>query len=59
MSVSQANQTALAAGINIIISGPASEASAQVYSQSVTKGTKLQTGSSVTLYFHSTTKVVD
>ena len=59
MSVSQANQTALAAGINIIISGPAGEASSQVYSQSVTKGTKIQTGSSITLYFHSTTKVVD
>ena len=59
MSVSQANQAALAAGINIIISGPAGEASAQVYSQSVSKGTKIQTGSSVTLYFHSTTMVVD
>ena len=59
MSVSQANQAALAAGINIIISGPANESSAEVYSQSVAKGTKVQTGSSITLYFHSTTKVVD
>lgn len=59
MSVSQANQVALAAGINITISGPANEASAQVYTQSVAKGTKVQTGSGITLYFHSTTKVVD
>lgn len=59
MSVSQANQCALAAGLNIVISGPASDASALVYSQSVASGTKVQTGSSLTLEFHSTTKTVD
>lgn len=59
MSVSQANQCALAAGLNIVISGPAGDASAVVYSQSVASGTKVQTGSSLTLDFHSTTKTVD
>lgn len=59
MSASGANQAAAAAGLNIIISGPASEAGAEVYSQSIRKGTKVQTGSSVTLNFHSTTKTVD
>ncbi len=59
LTVSQANQKAHEAGINLIISGPAGEASAEVYSQSVAKGTEVQKGSSVTAYFHSTTKTVD
>ncbi|MCM1392864.1 MAG: penicillin-binding transpeptidase domain-containing protein, partial [Ruminococcus sp.] len=59
MSASQANQKAHDVGINLIISGPASEASAVAYNQSVAKDTEVQKGSSVTVYFHSTTKTVD
>lgn len=59
LTVSQANQKAHEIGINLIISGPANEASATVYSQSVAKDTEVQKGSSITVYFHSTTKTID
>lgn len=59
MSASRVNRKAHEAGINVVLSGPASDAGAVVYNQSVAKGTKVAPGSTVTVYFHTTTQAAD
>ena len=59
MSASEANRTAIASGLNIVLSGPSQSAGAKVYKQSVEKGTELEAGSSVTVYFQATANMDD
>lgn len=59
MSVSKVNKLAHEVGINVIISGPAKEAGAESYNQNIAKGTSVAPGSSVTVYFHTTTQTAD
>ena len=56
MTASQANAKAHEVGINIVLSGPASEAGAVAYNQSVASGTEVSPGTSVTVYFQTTTQ---
>ena len=59
MSAAEANRTAIASGLNIVLSGPSRSAGATVYKQSVEKGTELEAGSSVTVYFRATANMDD
>ncbi|MGN1419004.1 MAG: penicillin-binding transpeptidase domain-containing protein [Acutalibacteraceae bacterium] len=59
MSASEANSVAHEAGINIVLSGPSSESGAVAYNQSVAADSKVSCGSSVTVYFHTTTQAAD
>ena len=60
MTVSQANNAAVAAGLNIRISGNALNASELVsYDQSLEAGTEVECGKTVTVYFKSNTGVDD
>lgn len=59
MTVDQANKKAHEVGINIILSGPVSDAGVVAYNQSVSAGTEISPGSSMTVYFHTTTQAAD
>ncbi len=60
MTVSQANSAALAAGLNIKISGNALNASELIsYDQSLEAGSEVECGKTVTVYFKSNTGVDD
>ena len=60
MTVSEANDVAAEAGINIKVSGNALSATGlTAYKQSVAKGKEVELGSSVTVYFRTTTGVSD
>lgn len=60
LSVSDANYEAAAAGLNIRIMGnPANRGSLKAYKQSIEKGKKIEVGSTVTVYFRTTTGVTD
>ena len=60
MTVSEANYAAVCAGINIKISGNALSATGlTAYKQSIPKDKKVEAGSSVTVYFRTTTGVSD
>lgn len=60
MSVSEANYEAAAAGLNIKIMGnPITINSLNAYKQSIEKGKKVEIGSTVTVYFRTTTGVSD
>ncbi|MBQ8063183.1 MAG: PASTA domain-containing protein [Clostridia bacterium] len=54
MSVSQARYAAKAAGLNVQIVGTASDASGASYGQSISKGTKVALGSTVTVSYMTT-----
>lgn len=59
-TISQVNQLAIQAGINITFSGPSLETGTTIsYKQSIEKGTKVAAGSSVTVYFQETSGVDD
>lgn len=60
MTVSQANSAAVAAGLNIKISGNALNASELIsYDQSLEVGTEVECGKTITVYFKSNTGVDD
>lgn len=59
MTASQANKKAHEVGINIVLSGPAGEAGAVAYNQSVAKSTEVSPGTSITVYFHTTIQEAD
>lgn len=60
MTVSQVNREAVDAGINVKISGNALTATGlTAYRQSIEKGKKVECGSSITVYFRTTTGVND
>lgn len=60
MTVSEANEAAAEAGINIKVTGNALTATGlTAYRQSTAKGKKVELGSSVTVYFRTTTGVSD
>lgn len=60
MTVSEANDAAAEAGINIKVSGNSLSATGlTAYRQSVQKGKEVELGSSVTVYFRTTTGVSD
>lgn len=59
-TISQVNQLATNTGINITFSGPSLKTSSTVsFKQSIEKGTKVEAGSSVTVYFQETSGVAD
>lgn len=60
LSVSEVNSRGVNAGLNIIFSGPSSDAGSTVaYKQSAAPGETVEAGSSVTVYFHSTADTED
>ena len=60
MTVSEANYEAVNSGINVKVSGNALSATGlTAYKQSIPKGKKVEAGSSVTVYFRTTTGVSD
>jgi len=60
MTISEANYTAVSAGLNIKISGNALSATGlTAYRQSVEKGKEIEAGSTLTVYFRTTTGVSD
>lgn len=59
-TISQVNQLATNTGINITFSGPSLKTSSTVsFKQSIEKGTKVEAGSGVTVYFQETSGVAD
>lgn len=60
MTVSQVNATAVAYGLNVTLSGPSVTSKDTVaYKQSVEAGEEVEAGSSMIVYFHSTSDTVD
>lgn len=59
LSVSEANSAAVNAGFNIKISGTATGEGLVAYKQSIAPGTKTRLGTTVTVYFKTTTGVND
>jgi stage V sporulation protein D (sporulation-specific penicillin-binding protein) len=60
MTVSQANAAAVNAGINIKVSGNSLSATGlTAYRQSIAKSTEIECGSTITVYFRTTTGVTD
>ena len=59
MSASRANEKAHKVGINIVFSGPSGEKGAEAYNQNIAAGTKVAPGTSVTVYFHTTSQAAD
>lgn len=59
-TISQVNSLAVSSGINITFSGPSLKTSSTVsFKQSIEPGTKVEAGSSVTVYFQETSGVAD
>lgn len=59
LSISEANQRAVNSGYNIKISGASLDSEVVSYRQSVEKGTKAELGSTITVYFKTTSGVQD
>lgn len=60
MTISEANDTAIESGINIKVSGNSiSSTGLQAYRQSVPAGSEIEYGSTITVYFRTTTGVDD
>lgn len=59
LSISEANERAISAGFNIKISGAALDSEVVSYRQSMAAGTKCELGSTVTVYFKTTSGVQD
>lgn len=59
LSISEANQRAVNSGYNIKISGASLDSEVVSYRQSVEEGTKAELGSTITVYFKTTTGVQD
>ena len=59
MSISEANRTAVNAGYNIKVSGAALNSEVVSYRQSIEAGTKAELGTTITVYFKTTTGVQD
>ena len=59
LSISEANARAVNAGYNIKVSGAALDSEVVSYRQSVAEGTKAELGSTITVYFKTTTGVQD
>lgn len=53
------NRIAVSAGLNVTFSGPTSTAGAKAYSQDIAKGTKVEAGSKVTVYFRTDNIAID
>ncbi|MCQ2462784.1 MAG: PASTA domain-containing protein [Clostridia bacterium] len=59
-TVSEVNNVGVNAGLNIEFSGPSLlEGGTVAYKQSISSGTKVEAGSTVTVYFHSTSDTED
>lgn len=59
-TISQVNQLAVATGVNITFSGPSLKTGSTIsIKQSIEKGTKVEAGSSITVYFQETSGVAD
>ncbi len=59
LTASQANEKAHSVGINITLSGPSGEMGAVAYNQNIAAGTEVASGTSVTVYFHTTSQAAD
>ena len=60
MTITEANYAAVNAGINIKVSGNSlSDSTLTAYRQSSAKGTEIEYGSTVTVYFRTTTGISD
>ena len=59
LTAGEANKVANSAGLNLVLSGPSQTAGATVSRQSVEKGTELEAGASVTVYFQATANMDD
>ena len=59
LSISEANARAVNSGYNIKISGATLDSEVKSYRQSVEKGTKAELGTTITVYFKTTTGVQD
>ncbi len=59
LSISEANQRAVNSGYNIKISGATLDSEVVSYRQSVEAGTKAELGTTITVYFKTTTGVTD
>lgn len=59
MSISEANRTAVNAGYNIKVSGASLNSEVVSYRQSIEEGTKTELGTTITVYFKTTTGVQD
>ncbi len=59
MSISEANETAVNYGFNMKISGASLDSEVVSYRQSIEPGTKSELGSTITVYFKTTTGVQD
>lgn len=59
MTASAVSSKASEVGINVVLSGPVSQAGAVAYNQSVAAKTKVSYGSSVTVYFRTTAQADD
>lgn len=58
-TASEVNRIAVNSGLNVVFSGPASSAGARAYSQDIGKGTKVEAGSKVTVYFRTDNVAID
>ncbi len=59
MTASQANAAAHKVGINITLSGPSGESGAEAYNQNIAPKTKVAPGTTVVVYFHTTSQAAD
>jgi stage V sporulation protein D (sporulation-specific penicillin-binding protein) len=53
------NRIAVSAGLNVTFSGPVGTAGAKAYSQDIAKGTRVEAGSKVTVYFRTDNIAID
>ncbi len=59
LTASQVNAKGVESGINVIFSGPAEAAGALAYNQDIAKGTVVDAGSNITVYFRQENIAVD
>ena len=57
LTATEANKAAATAGVNIVFSGNITTSGLKAYNQSVTKGTKVDAGTVVTVYFRDESTV--
>ena len=59
LSASQVNKLAAESGLNVVFTGPAASAGAKAYNQDIPKGTKVDAGSNISVFFRQENIAVD
>lgn len=58
-SASEVNRIAVNSGLNVVFSGPTGSAGVRAYSQDIAKGTRVEAGSKITVYFRTDNIAID